>query len=51
MDVIHVKTGDQVADILTKKGVSNKKMKQILEEGKISFFEEVGSSHNSANKN
>ena len=33
-DVIHVKTKDQVADILTKKGVSCEKITQILREGK-----------------
>ena len=44
MDVIHVKTKDQVADTLTKKGVSNEKIMQILREGKITFLEEIGSS-------
>ena len=50
MDVIHVKTKDQVADILTKKGVSSEKIRQILKEGKVSFFEEIGSIHNSMTK-
>ena len=37
VDAVHVKTKDQVADILTKHGVSNQKMIQILNEGRISF--------------
>merc|ERR1711954_593659 len=45
MDTIHVKTKDQVADILTKRGVSCEKLHQILQEGKIEFSEEIGSSH------
>ena len=35
MDVIHVNTKDQVADVLTKKGVSPEKIIEILREGKI----------------
>ena len=42
MDVIHVKTRDQIADTLTKKGVSNEQIKQCLHEGKIKFSKENG---------
>ena len=41
-DIVHVKTKDQVADILTKKGVSSDKILTILNEGNISFCEETG---------
>ena len=37
VDAVHVKTKDQVADILTKHGVSNQKMIEILNEGRILF--------------
>ena len=46
IDVIHVKTKDQIADILTKQGVSNKKIVQTLKEGKITFLEDLVSSQN-----
>ena len=45
MDVIHVKTKDQIADTLTKKGVSNDRIMQVLKDGKITFVEEIGPSH------
>ena len=45
-DAIHVKTKDQVADILTKRGVSCDKIYQTLREGKITFSQEIGLSEN-----
>ena len=45
-DAIHVKTKDQVADILTKRGVSCDKIYQTLREGKITFSQEIGVSEN-----
>ena len=41
VDAVHVKTKDQIADILTKQGVSNQKIVQTLREGKISFSEDL----------
>ena len=44
-DIRHVSTKDQLADILTKKGVSAERLRQVLEEGKIKFLDKIGPSH------
>ena len=44
-DIIHVSSKDQIADILTKKGVSSERIVNTLKKGKIVFEDKVGSSH------
>ena len=44
-DIIHVSTKDQLADILTKKGVSNDRLRRAFQEGEIKFLDKVGPSH------
>ena len=44
-DIVHVSSKDQIADILTKKGVSSERIVNTLKTGKIFFEDKVGSSH------